>query len=73
MDWLRLSAESQQTVRTIAVLISLDYSQAEAARMLGLSPKVVSQRLRALREEIEAQADDEDGRREHRPRSRAAA
>ncbi len=63
MDWLALSAECQQTVRTIGVLISLDYSQAEAARMLGLSPKVVSQRLRQLRAEIEAQ-DGGDGRRE---------
>jgi hypothetical protein len=55
-NWASLSPEAQETLRTIALPISLGYSQAEVAAALGKTQPIVCARLADLRVELGADA-----------------
>jgi DNA-directed RNA polymerase specialized sigma24 family protein len=56
VNWKGLSEQGKDTLRTIAVPISLGYSPAEVADSLGVSSRMVHNALEELRGEIRAQA-----------------
>ncbi|HYY33920.1 MAG TPA: hypothetical protein VE693_10140 [Gaiellaceae bacterium] len=59
MNWTGLSDEGLETLRRIALPISLGYSPAEVADSLKVPRRVVHRALDELRDEIRAQTVDE--------------
>jgi hypothetical protein len=55
VNWTALSQTGRETLRTIALPISLGYSQAEVASSLGVSKQQISEDLAALCWEIKYQ------------------
>jgi hypothetical protein len=52
LSWSALSEEAAETVREIAVPLSLGLSHGEVAEQLGVPEAVVGRRLRILRREL---------------------
>jgi DNA-directed RNA polymerase specialized sigma24 family protein len=59
VDWLGLSDDAQETLRTIVVAIAAGYEHGEIAEALGLTRAQVGTRLARLRQEIRAMIEAE--------------